>query len=112
MYGTELLRRIYIEEQWWDRLIEMLKHNGSLYEIKQNEKYLSPKYNGALLELYETGLILYLKKNVGRNHYQNACIYLRRMKKLGGSNRVNQLISDFRIKYVQRRALLDELSRV
>lgn len=109
---TELLRKIYIEEEWWDRLFLMLKQNVSLDNIEQNEKYLSQNYKSELLELYTERISNYVEKNVGRNHYKTACRYLRRMKKLGGQKQVNTLIESFQIKYKQRKALMDELSRV
>ncbi len=42
-YG-ELIRKIYINEQWWDRLFLLLKENVSLGNIEENEKYLSKLY--------------------------------------------------------------------
>lgn len=108
----ELTRKIYINEEWWDRLFLMLKQNLSLENIQQNEKYLSKDYSSELLELYSERIINYVEKFVGRNHYQTACRYLRRMKKLGGNEQVNDLIESFRKQYPQRKALMDELNRV
>lgn len=109
---TELIRRIYIKEEWWDRLFLMLKQNLSLENIQENEQYLGKDYSAELIELYSERLTNYVEKYVGRNHYQTACRYLRRMKKLGGSERVNELIELFRKQYPQRKALMDELTRV
>ncbi len=109
---TELIRRIYIKEEWWDRLFLMLKQNLSMENIQQNEQYLSKDYSLELIELYSERIINYVEKFIGRNHYQTACRYLRRMKKLGGNEKVNQLIELFRKQYPQRRALMDELNRV
>ena len=109
---TELLRNIYIKEQWWDRLYIMLKQNSSLEKIKENEQYLTQDYRSELIELYSERIANYVEKNVGRNHYQTACRYLRRMKKLGGTERADELIELFRKQYPQRKALLDELSKV
>lgn len=109
---TELIRRIYIKEEWWDRLFLMLKQNLSLENIQENEQYLAKDYSAELIELYSERLTNYVEKYVGRNHYQTACRYLRRMKKLGGSMRVNELIDLFRKQYPQRKALMDELTRV
>lgn len=109
---TEQLREIYIKEQWWDRLFGMLKQNVSLGNIEQNEIHLSQDYNDELLELYADRISKYVEKYVGRNHYQTACRYLRRMKKLGGLEHVNGLIENFKVIYPQRKALMDELSRV
>ena len=109
---TELIRKIYINEEWWDRLFLMVKQNLSLENIQKNEQYLAKDYSAELIELYSERLTNYVEKFVGRNHYHTACIYLRRMKKLGASERVFELIELFRKKYPQRKALLDELTKV
>ena len=109
---TELVRKIFIKEKWWDRLFLMLKENVSLQNIENDEKYLSKDYAQELIQLYSERLLKYVDRNMGRNHYQTACRYLRRMKKLGGNEKVNELIDYFRKTYPKRKALLDELNRV
>ena len=109
---TGLIRKIYIKEEWWDRLFLMLKQNLSMENIQQNEEYLAKDYSSELIELYSERITNYVEKFIGRNHYQTACRYLRRMKKLGGNDRVNELIELFRKQYPQRKALMDELTRV
>jgi len=110
--NNELVRKIFIKEKWWDRLFLLLKQNVSLQNIENNEKYLSKDYAQELIQLYNERLLKYVDKFMGRNHYQTACIYLRRMKKLGGNEKVNVLIEYFRKTYPKRKALLDELNRV
>jgi hypothetical protein len=110
--NTELIRKIYIEEEWWDRLFLMLKKNLSLENIHQNEQYLAKDYSTELVELYSERLTNYMEEYVGRNHYQIACRHLRRMKKLGGNEKVNELIEFFMKKYPQRKALMDELKKI
>ena len=107
-----LVREIYINEKWWDRLFLLLKENTSLENIESNENYLSKDYSQELIELYSERLIRYVDRFIGRNHYQTACRYLRRMKKLGGNEKANELIEYFKKTYPKRKALLDELSRV
>ncbi|OYU83079.1 MAG: hypothetical protein CFE24_12995 [Flavobacterium sp. BFFFF2] len=109
---TEITRKIYIKEEWWDRLFLMLKQNLSLENIQENEPYLSKDYSAELIELYSERLINYVHKYLGRNNYQTACSYLRRMKKLGGNDKVKELIELFKKQYPQRKALMDELKRV
>jgi len=107
-----LIRKIYINEKWWDRLFLLLKQNTSLENIENNEKYLSKDYSAELIQLYSERLVKYVDRFMGRNHYQTACRYLRRMKKLGGNEEVKFLIEQFRENYPKRKALLDELGRV
>lgn len=107
-----LIQKIYIKEEWWDRLFLMLKQNLSMENIQQNEQYLAKDYSSELIELYSERITNYVEKYIGRNHYQTACRYLRRMKKLEGNEKVNELIELFRKQYPQRKALMDELNRV
>lgn len=109
---TALIRNIYIKEEWWDRLFIMLKQNLSLENIQENEQYLAKDYRSELIELYSERIGDYVEKHIGRNHYQTACRYLRRMKKLGDTEQVHELIELFRKQYPQRKALLDELTKV
>jgi len=108
----ELVRKIFINEEWWDRLFLLLKQNVSLQNIENNEKYLSEDYSQELIQLYGERLVKYVDRYVGRNHYQTACRYLRRMKILGATEQVDTLIETFRKQYPQRRALMDELNQV
>ena len=110
--SIELIREIYIKEQWWDRLFLRLKQNVSLNTIEQNEQYLTKDYSSELIELYSESITDYVDKFLGRKHYQTACRYLRRMKKLGGNKQVNELVALFREKYPKRKALMDELNRI
>ena len=109
---TQLVRKIYINEEWWDRLFLLLKQNLSLENIQENEQYLAKDYSSELIELYSERIKNYVAKYVGRNYYQTACEYMRRMKKLGGNEQVNELIALFKIQYKQRVALMDELKKV
>ncbi len=109
---SELIRKIYIKEEWWDRLFLMLKQNLSMENIQENEQYLAKDYSTELIEMYSERIRNYVEKFLGRDHYQTACKYLRRMKKLGGNEQVNELVENFKKKYPQRKALMDELSRV
>lgn len=109
---TRLIRKIYIKEAWWDRLFLMLKENPSMENIKHNEQYLAKDYASELIELYSEQVIDYVKEFVGRSHYQKACSYLRSIKKLGGNDKVNELIALFRKQYPKRRLLMDELNQV
>jgi hypothetical protein len=107
-----LMSQIYIKEQWWDRLMEMVKKNPDLRNIENYEKYLLKDYTDEIIDMYAVAIMKYMKDSVGRKHYQSACRYLRRMIKLGGRDKANSTISFLREKYRQRKALMDELNNV
>jgi len=109
---TGLIASIFIKEEWWSRLLEMVKKSPSLNTIDQYEKYLSKNYTNEVVELYANGILKYMENNMGRNHYQNACRYIRKIIKLGARDRANQIISFLRTEYPKRKALMEELSNV
>jgi uncharacterized Zn finger protein len=109
---TGLVASIFIKEEWWDRLLELVKKSPSLNIIDRYEIYLSQSYSKELIELYANGILNYMKNSMGRDHYQNACRYIRKIIKMGGRDKANEIISYLRTEYPKRRALMEELNRI
>ena len=57
-------------------------------------------------------IVDYMPDHIGRNHYQMACKYIRRMAKLGYKPMALELIEQLRTRYRNRRALLEELTGI
>jgi len=110
--NIDVIGKIYITEQWWDRLLNLVGATKHLPYIQHYEQYLAADYSAELAELYEKGISDFLKKNIGRNHYKEACRYMRRMIKLGARARAENLIAALRKEYPQRTALMEELDRI
>src|SRR4030042_2186958 len=106
------LAGIYITEQWWEELLQLIAQNRSLNFISNYEKHLFDIYPEEISKLYEQGIIDFLKQFADRRHYQEACRYIRRMKKLGAEKQVNNLVEKLRKEYPQRRALMEELDLI
>lgn len=109
---TGLIAGIFIKEEWWSRLLELVKKSPHLNTIDQYEEYLSKNYTDEIVELYANGILKYMKDSLGRNHYQNACRYLRKIIKLGARDKANEIIAFLRNEYPQRKALMEELNKV
>lgn len=110
--NIDVVGNIYITEQLWQKLLQLIREKPSLNNIQHYEQYLSAEYPGELGELYEQGVIDYLRKSTGRDHYKEACRFMRRMIKLGARERVNNLVTKLKKEYPLRRALLEELDRI
>ncbi|MCC5917954.1 MAG: SWIM zinc finger family protein [Cryomorphaceae bacterium] len=112
--NSDLLRRIYVFEERWQELLEDLILEPSLHEIKECEKYLANDYAEALIDLYyhEIKDYLFYGYHTGRKYYKHACQYMKRMNKLGGRPKVEQLKSELTAHFPRRPALLEELAKV
>jgi uncharacterized Zn finger protein len=109
---TGLIASILIKEEWWNRLLELVKKTPDLNTIDHYEKYLSKNYSDEIVELYANGITKYMKNSMGRDHYQNACRYIRKIIKLGARDKANEIISYLRTEYPKRKALMEELAKV
>ena len=96
----------------WDKLLELLSIDPDLNRIERYESYLAKYLAPDLVRLYAATIPEYIRLNSGRNHYQIAVRYMRRMKKLGGSEAVHALIVRLNQEFSKRKSLLEELERV
>lgn len=92
--------------------MKMVSEYPELHYIETYEQYLAKEFPKEIADLYAKGVVKFLGENAGRNHYKTACKYLKKMKKLGATDDVMQIVSNLRKKYPQRKALLEELSKV
>lgn len=113
IYGAfQAIAEIYIWEKQWDKVLAWLRQYPNFYHIEQTEPYLKEMYPQELAALYQNTILKYLERNVGREHYQKCCQYIRRMIKLGARPMATELITQLKTQYRNRRALLEELSKV
>jgi len=106
------IAQIYIWEKRWDKLFNYVKLNLNLSNLDTYGKYLINDYANELAEFYQTAIFRYLELNVGRNFYQNACRYLRKLIKMGYRDKVDYIIPELKKMYPQRKALMEELELV
>lgn len=109
---TGLIASIFIKEEYWDRLLELVRKTPDLNTIDHYEKYLSKHYANDIVALYSIEILNYMKNSMGRDHYQNACRYIRKIIKLGARDKANEIISYLRSEYPKRKALMEELDKV
>ena len=106
------IAEIFISEGWWERLLNLVRQAPNIPVIAQYESHLSKEYSAELVDLYAQAITEFLKEKVGRDHYQEACRYMRRMLKLGGRQKVGELVAFLRQSYPRRTGLMEELNRV
>jgi len=106
------ISKLYIWEAYWDKLYGLLLQNASFERIADAEHYLADSYSNELAVLYRKLILTYLERNMGREHYQAACRYIRRMIKLGARPMATDLVRELKVLYPARRALIEELGKV
>ncbi len=107
-----ILGNIYQIEQKWDSLLNYALKSG-FYGLNHYENDLKTYYPKEIALFYEKHIYEELtRQNPNRERYKELCRILRKIKKLGFSVRVTEIISDLKSKYSNRRALLEELDLV
>ena len=103
---------IYMWEEQFDKLFELLRKYPDFYRVEEAEKYLAANYAEELAGMYRDLIVDYLPNHVGRNHYEMVCKYLRRIIKLGCKPLAMELAGQLKTQYRNRRALLQELAQI
>jgi len=106
---------IYIEEEYWDRLMAYVEKNiqlGKYSSLGVYEPYLKPRYPERMFAFYRTQITDYAAKNMGRDHYRYVSNVLKTMKQYpGGAEIVHTLLAHFKSVYSNRRAMMEELGK-
>lgn len=103
------LAQLLCEEKLYDRLWELLK-NTDLHTILGYEDVLLPKYSAEILRKYSEYLNHAAVQASGRKAYQEWVRLLKRMRKIeGGKELSKQIAADWRIRYKNRSAMMDEM---
>lgn len=111
-YGVDFVASIFVREEWWSRLFELVKTEYSLDRLAKYEKPLAQHFPNELADLYAECIIQYVEDRVGRKYYRTACRYIRRMIKLGAREKADEVISQLRQTHYRKKALMEELDNV
>jgi len=113
------LKPLYAKERLKRRLYELLTAKGRnvrgfekhiIMEISKYEEILRPDYNDGLLNYYEMLIQSMAVFSGGRTHYKDIVGCLRKMLKYpGSSERVRNLLENWRFIYSNRPAMQEEL---
>lgn len=111
---THTLAQIYVEEQLWERLLDLLHTKKiSSHTLEQYGFHLHKKFPEEMLTLYRTMIIHQAAQANSRSHYKQVANKLKDLLKIkGGRDLVIELLEIFRAQYIRRPAMIDELSRV
>lgn len=105
--------KLYELEGLYDRLIELVLNSHGLYMVMEYEEILKDIYPEELLNKYENTINAMATNTSGRAHYREIVSILRRMKKYpGGKLKVSEIVSDWELRYRNRPAMMDELSKL
>ena len=111
-YDANALANVFIEEGYTDRLLLLLQINNiHLRFIDSYSAYLVEKYPAEIVELYEKSIFDYAEYT-GRSVYNDVVRYLKKMAKIPGGELVaHKMVSQFKEKYRNRRAMLEVLNK-
>lgn len=105
--------RLYKEEKLYDRLLAYVLKSSGLYAVQSYENVLKKEYPKQILSKYQGEVNKMASCTGNRKHYADLVALLRRMKRIkGGSEMVETIVEEWKIKYRNRPAMMDELSKL
>ena len=105
--------KLYEMEGLYDRLIDLVMSSYGLYMLMEYEEILKDIYPKELLKKYEYTVKDMATKTTSRTRYREIVSILRRMEKYpGGKELVLEITNDWKSRYKNRTAMMDELSKL
>lgn len=111
-FDNEQIASIFIIEEWWDRLLDIVKKSPDFYTLDKYEKHLTPLYTNEIVELYSNQI---LKRSIicmSRSDYQNLCTYIKKIMNFGANDKATEIISYLKAKYTKKKAFIEELNKL
>lgn len=107
------VERLYKEEKLYDRLLAYVLNCSGLYALQEYENVLKKEYPEQVLVKYQNEVNKMALHTSDRKHYASLVTLLRRMQKMkGGLKLVEQIVTDWKVKYKNRPAMMDELRKL
>lgn len=104
---------IYASEKMYPELLECILASDGIDLLQKYDQILAKHYPEKIIQTYESLLNKSMRVAGGRLYYQKIVKILKHVKKLhGGEDLCNQLIKTWCDKYSNRRAMIEELSKI
>ena len=107
------VERLYKEEKLYDRLLVYVLNSPGLYALQEYEKVLKKEYPEQILNKYKDEVSKMAFHTSDRKNYAHLVSLLRKMQQMkGGSKLVEQIAVEWKVKYKNRPAMMDELRKL
>ena len=107
------VEKLYKEEKLYDRLLVYVLNSPGLYALQEYEKVLKKEYPEQILNKYNDEVSKMAVHTSDRKNYTHLVSLLRKMQQIkGGSMLVEQIVAEWKIKYKNRPAMMDELRKL
>lgn len=112
-YDEHLLIDIYLKEKRFDKALGEVLSKKNLQILDRYYSQLSEKYPHEYFKAYMELLPPFADSRVGRDHYHQVAMELKKMKGLKGSEEeFRELLIKIRERYAKRPAFMDEIRRL
>ena len=107
------VERLYKEEKLYDRLLGYVLSSPGLYALQEYESVLKKEYPKQILDKYRDEVNKMAVHTSDRKHYSYLVSLLRKMQDIkGGIKLVEIIVGEWKVKYRNRPAMMDELRKL
>ncbi|MDL2308075.1 hypothetical protein LJC68_02040 [Bacteroidales bacterium OttesenSCG-928-B11] len=108
---TSNVADIFVEERLTERLLAYLTKHPRIENLEKYHAHIATEFPKETLALYKQAIDKYME-NTGRDIYENTVGYFKSMLKIkNGKETVKQLIDNYKIRYKNRKAMLEIFER-
>ena len=107
------IENLYLKENMLEELFDYITSFHDINKIQRYEDYLKKDFSLELLDIYKKEVLRLVQVTGKRSYYQHIVYLLKRMLTYNeGKIIVKQLIDDWKIRYRNRPAMMQELDKI
>ena len=107
------VERLYKEEKLYDRLLAYVMNSPGLYALQEYERVLEKEYPEQILLKYKDEVNKMAMYTSDRKRYAYLVSILQKMQNVkGGVELVERIVAEWKVKYKNRPAMMDELRKL
>ena len=112
-YFNSSVADIFVEEKDAFKLMTYIEMHLSAEQMDKYYSYFALAYPNETLDLFWRAIDQYAESNTGRNHYEYINRLLKKIMKLnGGKELVTTMVTQYKTKYKNRRAMIETLGKL
>ena len=96
----------------WDRYMDFLRKNPSVYTLDDTPQEVWTLYKEELIRLYDSCVRHFFQQASNRDSYREGVGLLRKLIKYGGKTEADNIIAEQKARTPRRPALINELSKL
>ena len=105
---------IYVQEKYWEKLLQLVQHESRLHNLLAYNSYLAPRYPQEMLKMFLSAFASVCQQASNRSDYANLAYNMQKViqELPDGREKILDLALQLQEQYPRRKAMIEEFNQI